>query len=256
MSDETREAVCTWCDHSAQGTALHNDEGRYDSCGAPDHGLAGTFVRTVHDPPVEEIHDDRCRRQYANQIGVDTCDCWKRLPAPQAEGDVRGREEQIADVANDILVALNFEPGTRDAEHDAVADVVRRFLASGLVVPAAIHKVATDALEAGDACGAVGCRALIERDAALAELAQVTQWHDEVRQECAELRGGVGAIKAAALREASMALISGNGHELTIGATSRSHVAANARRWLRDRADAMTATTDDIGDGTSEGDQG
>lgn len=91
-------------------------------------------------------------------------------------------------------------------------------------------------------------------NAALAELAQVTQWHAEVRQECAELRGGVGAIKAAALREASMALISGNGHELTIGATSRSHVAANARRWLRDRADAMTATTVDIGDGTSEGD--
>lgn len=192
MSDETREAVCTWCDHSAQGTALHNDEGRYDSCGAPDHGLAGTFVRTVHDPPVEEIHDDRCRRQYANQIGVDTCDCWKRLPAPQAEGDVRDIAERVKVDARNALDPDGPMPSDeRVSGFEAGVDAV---LSSGLVVPAAIHKVATDALEAGDACGAVGCRALIERDAALAELAQVTQWHDEVRQECAELRGALAGI--------------------------------------------------------------
>lgn len=202
MSDETREAVCTWCDHSAQGTALHNDEGRHDSCGAPDHGLAGTFVRTVHDPPVEEIHDDRCRRQYANQIGVDTCDCWKRLPAPQAEGDVR---EAVGEAITAALEAHQFPAETDDGYMDhcscgarpsfkaslsvdgvglwhflhrqrEVADAV---LSSGLVVPAAIHKVATDALEAGDACGAVGCRALAERDAAWerAETAE-REWRD------------------------------------------------------------------------------
>lgn len=90
-----------------------------------------------------------CRRAVAQEeVSCEDCDLRGRL------ADVIGASDLVPFYASSqVARSLSLE----------LADAV---LSSGLVVPAAIHKVATDALEAGDACGAVGCRALVDRDAA------------------------------------------------------------------------------------------
>ena len=126
-------------------------------------------------------------------------------PAPQAEGGVREALGGVIANAIDHVVSWDSPDcpncGTAPCYHPeeagcaecadagwpcnyalAIADAV---LSSGLVVPAAIHKVATDALEAGDACGAVGCRALVERDAALAAVERVRSLAKEMERNAA-----------------------------------------------------------------------
>jgi len=62
---------------------------------------------------------------------------------------------------------------------DRVIDAVERILTARLAAHEAREAELIAALEAGDACGAVGCRALAERDALLAQEARVRALADE-----------------------------------------------------------------------------
>lgn len=93
------------------------------------------------------------------------------------------------------------------------------------------------------------------------ELAQVRQWHAEVRQECAELRGEADDY----LLERDSALAAAEHlHVLWQFARDFARTSGDGpsceciscRAYRATRADALSGTSDDTGDGTSEGDQG
>lgn len=119
---------------------------------------------------------DDCRKCCDMVKAADQCPHARAIEVESVECEHCGIHGQLADV----IGTAHGECVGKFVDHEFVADrIADAVLSSGLVVPAAIHKVATDALETGDACGAVGCRALVERDAAWerAETAE-REWRD------------------------------------------------------------------------------
>lgn len=106
---------------------------------------------------------DDCQKCCEMVKAADQCPHARVVEAETVDCDHCGIHGQLADV----IGAAHEECVGQFVDHEFVADrIADAVLSSGLVVSAAIHKVATDALEAGDACGAVGCRALVDRDRA------------------------------------------------------------------------------------------
>jgi len=77
---------------------------------------------------------------------------------------------------------------------DRVIDAVERILTARLAAHEAREAELTAALEAGDACGAVGCRALAERDALLERDARARALADEWGERVAPVAGVYGHI--------------------------------------------------------------
>lgn len=131
-----------------------------------------------HECPDEGPHAEEDAPCSCCDLVKDADQC-PHQPAPEVE-DVDCEHCGIHGQLADIIGAAHGECVGQFVDHEFVADrIADAVLSSGLVVPASIHKVATDALEAGDACGAVGCRALADRDAALAVVERVRAQTEE-----------------------------------------------------------------------------